>query len=1135
MNRTTTCINARTRRRRAAFVLAAALGMLAWAPAAHAQIDPLLFAKRVPPTVIVVVDTSFQMLNDGYAGPGNVWPNGSIYDTGLYSVADASPGLRAALNLPAEATYYRRIYRNLQFSTTTPDATQKYTADGIEAVSDLDPRYARFWSGTRYDMARLGLRDAVEHNRGASFRWGLYKLRQNSPARRTTCDKPVVVPDISPLAGLADTGACDGGGLLGIFATSVADLNSTALSTTATLVPPAAGTAQSILNIVGTDTTNGADTNPSLIPAGLDTKDFEDRPLTLALTDAKTAATSAIAADTTCAGCRNTVVVLITAGRDYSANPSGVATQLKALAAGGGHKVPVFVVWVRPNDASPQHAADHVQLQTIADSSGGVLIRAWDRSGVARAINLALQTGFSRPADLNDQSARKSSEFYPVSPVVGTVNLEGASDYSGYSLPNTVVTTPAGDKIPQRNNFMITSGFGLGLADAHSVPWGPGFHGRLRAYRVFKPVPDASKPSGYTFTKDGTALWPDLDGRPELAGLARVPSDPATRNIYTYIPGAGMVAFTSANAWLIAPFLGSFTSSNPSLNPSTVSASSLINYVRSMPLGAIISSTPAIMDPPSLDPPPDDDYGRSDAVGSYAGDHKDRRSIIWIGANDGMMHAIDARTGYEVWAFIPYNLLPKLRAMYEQGQPVEQFNYYVDQSPKIAEIKLKGEWRSYLVIGEGPGGTFYQAFDVTEAGMGGPHPDSDDYAGVLASFDSLSRVQLKWSFPEYRNFDPTIRQDIWLTSTGTPLGTATDATPGSVYRVYGELRSGATAAEKTVGQTWSDPAVGALNLDRSVNVAIVGSGYYPRVAETTLANRAGVSAGHALYLIRMDTGELLGNGGGSSCGGMGCYDVGDGSPSPKNALQADPTVTGNYGAYVAKWAYLGDLDGKYYRFEFDASGRINPPLVLKTTNQPIYASSALMYVGSVGRYVFFMTGSDLLPTSPATAGGTGVFQLFGIQDLNGVFSESFDPIELATVTDWNGLPVGERPSTSPAVAGEIVFFTTTVDVAPGCSAETAGSQVDSMHNLYALTYGGSGAYLGTGVSDGKKGGGGTTSVLLETGAGRASAPFVVDQHLYFATTGSAGPRIEAYGDPNDFNNGVGQVGVRILSWREIRR
>ena len=80
-------------------------------------------------------------------------------------------------------------------------------------------------------------------------------------------------------------------------------------------------------------------------------------------------------------------------------------------------------------------------------------------------------------------------------------------------------------------------------------------------------------------------------------------------------------------------------------------------------------------------------------IGTFAGEHKDRRSILFVGANDGMIHAIDARTGYEVWAFIPYNLLPKLKTLLD-GQPVEQFDYFVDSSPKIAEVKLGGAWRS---------------------------------------------------------------------------------------------------------------------------------------------------------------------------------------------------------------------------------------------------------------------------------------------------------------------------------------------------------------------------------------------------------------------------------------------------------
>ena len=47
---------------------------------------------------------------------------------------------------------------------------------------------------------------------------------------------------------------------------------------------------------------------------------------------------------------------------------------------------------------------------------------------------------------------------------------------------------------------------------------------------------------------------------------------------------------------------------------------------------------------------------------------------------------------------------------------------------------------------------------------------------------------------------------------------------------------------------------------------------------------------------------------------------------------------------------------------------------------------------------------------------------------------------------------------------------------------------------------------------------------------RATAPFVADRHLIFG----AGTDTQLFGDPNAYDNGVGQAGVRILSWREVR-
>ena len=211
----------------------------------------------------------------------------------------------------------------------------------------------------------------------------------------------------------------------------------------------------------------------------------------------------------------------------------------------------------------------------------------------------------------------------------------------------------------------------------------------------YKPAPDTTKTSGWRFDKDGTKLW-----------VASVPAE-ASRNIYTVTQSGVMTPFNSSNAATLATYM----------NLTDAEALRVINYVRAQPLGAFVGSTPAFMDPPSIDPAPDVDYP------AFMAANKNRRTLIWIGGNDGMMHALDARTGVEVFAFIPFNLLPKLRALLD-GQAVGNFDFFVDSSPKLADVRVSSSvatcpaslstcWRTYLFFGQGPGGTFYQALDVT--------------------------------------------------------------------------------------------------------------------------------------------------------------------------------------------------------------------------------------------------------------------------------------------------------------------------------------------------------------------------------------------------------------------------------------
>ena len=105
---------------------------------------------------------------------------------------------------------------------------------------------------------------------------------------------------------------------------------------------------------------------------------------------------------------------------------------------------------------------------------------------------------------------------------------------------------------------------------------------------------DATKPSGYKFLSDGTPLWVAcVPG----AGCAKEP-DNTKRNLYTATPSGSMVPFNAANVATLAPLM----------NLTVADALAVINDVRALPLGAIVDSTPAIMNAPSLDPPPDAEY-----------------------------------------------------------------------------------------------------------------------------------------------------------------------------------------------------------------------------------------------------------------------------------------------------------------------------------------------------------------------------------------------------------------------------------------------------------------------------------------------------------------------------------------------
>jgi len=237
------------------------------------------------------------------------------------------------------------------------------------------------------------------------------------------------------------------------------------------------------------------------------------------------------------------------------------------------------------------------------------------------------------------------------------------------------------------------------------------------------------------------SYWPSpfidsrMDGRDvEKGGVGDVLKkrlrDGTARHIYTYLTPPGNASlthssnvFTTSNALITPGLLG--------LGSDSVARDKLIqfvhgydayganpNAVRDWILGAFLHSRPLIV-------------------------HYASQSVIYVGSNDGMLHAFDDETGQELWGFIPPNLLNKLQALH-----ADVLENFVDGSIK-AYIKYNTDGsinRVILIFGERRGGNHYYALDVTNPTapqyLWKISPDMSDYAelGQTWSNPSIGKI-----------------------------------------------------------------------------------------------------------------------------------------------------------------------------------------------------------------------------------------------------------------------------------------------------------------------------------------------------------------------------------------------------------
>lgn len=178
-----------------------------------------------------------------------------------------------------------------------------------------------------------------------------------------------------------------------------------------------------------------------------------------------------------------------------------------------------------------------------------------------------------------------------------------------------------------------------------------------------------------------------------------------SREIFTAV-GNQVYDFVSSNAPNLRTAMGAATD---------LKAADLINWGRGddvaglrnrrgWSLGPIVHSTPVVVGPPA-------NFLVTQSYQEFFQAHEHRRKMVYVGANDGMLHAFDAGSGEERWAFVPQFALPAFAVM---ADSFYCHKYSLDQTVTVKDVQVGGAWRTVLASGGREGGSAVFVLDVTD-------------------------------------------------------------------------------------------------------------------------------------------------------------------------------------------------------------------------------------------------------------------------------------------------------------------------------------------------------------------------------------------------------------------------------------
>lgn len=169
--------------------------------------------------------------------------------------------------------------------------------------------------------------------------------------------------------------------------------------------------------------------------------------------------------------------------------------------------------------------------------------------------------------------------------------------------------------------------------------------------------------------------------------------------------------------------------------------------IRGSILGDIVNSDPKFVKKPAGGYA--DDF-EAKSYNDFVTANATRDGVVYVGANDGMLHGFSETTGEEVLAYVPNAAYTYLAELTSEDY---EHRYYVDAGPNIIDVYManmddpdsvaNGLWRTALVGGLGGGGQGIYALDVTDPSI---FDEANAASIVMWEFDDTDDADLGYTY-----------------------------------------------------------------------------------------------------------------------------------------------------------------------------------------------------------------------------------------------------------------------------------------------------------------------------------------------------------------------------------------------------